>query len=121
MSLFHQLRYRLRGLFRRRNLEEEMSEEMHFHLNQRTAENIADGAAAQEATYQASQRFGGIEQIKERCRDEHRRGFLWIEQGFQDVRFAMRQLARAPGFTATTVLILALGIGANTAIFTVVN
>ncbi|HEX2855022.1 MAG TPA: ABC transporter permease [Opitutaceae bacterium] len=121
MSFLHQLRYHLRGLFRRRNLEGEMSEEMRFHLNQRMAENIADGVAPQEASDRARRTFGGIEQIKERCRDEHRRGFLWIEQGLQDIRFTVRQLARAPGITATTVLILALGIGANTAIFTVVN
>lgn len=112
-------RYKLRGLFRRDRLEREMAEEMRFHLKQRTTENMADGMAPEEASAAARRRFGGVEQIKERCRDQHR--WVWLEQAAQDVRFACRQLGRAKGFTAVVGFTLALGIGATTAVYSVVD
>ncbi len=96
-----------------------MAEEMRLHLEQRTEENVAGGMPPDEARDAALRKFGGVEQAKERAREQ--RGFVWLEQLGQDLRYAGRQLARAPGFTTLVVLTLALGIGANTALFTVID
>jgi putative ABC transport system permease protein len=107
------------ALFRKGKLDAEMAEEMHAHLEQQTEANIARGMSADEAHYAAQRQFGGLEQIKERARDQ--RGCLWLEQFFQDIRFAARGLGKARAFTLTAGLTLALGIGANTAIFSLVH
>ncbi|MEO6567393.1 MAG: ABC transporter permease [Opitutaceae bacterium] len=107
------------ALFRRERLEADMAEEMREHLERRVDANLAAGMTAEEARYAARRQFGGAEQLKEAAREE--RSWVWLEQFVRDLRFALRSLLKAPGFTAVTLLTLALGMGATTAIFTVAN
>ena len=117
--MFRRILPRLRALFRGSRLEDEMDEELRFHLEKQIADNIKAGMTPEEARYAALRTFGGVEQIKERCRDTHR--FRFIEDFRQDVCYGFRMLLRNPGFSAVSVFSLALGIGANTAVFGLID
>ncbi|HWI56868.1 MAG TPA: ABC transporter permease, partial [Bacillota bacterium] len=109
----------IRSLWQRGTVKREIDEELRFHLERRTAENIAAGMAPEEAAREARKRFGNLQGIREECRAVRSASFG--EATAQDVRFGLRMLARHPGFAAITVLTLALGVAGNIVIFSVYN
>ncbi len=116
---FYKLPLRLRSLFRRKQTEQDLEDELQFHLAQKIEHEIAAGKTPADARYAALRAMKGIEQRKEEIRDL--RQVRWLQDLAQDVSYSLRTLAKAPGFTAVSAVVLALGIGANTAVFTVVN
>ena len=105
----------LRSLLRRPEVENELDEELRYHLERKTEEGVTDGLSFEEARRTALLELGGIEQQKEGCRDV--RGVRWIEEFLQDFRFGFRLLRKSPGFSATVVLALALGLAQHGALF----
>lgn len=119
MNWWHKLRASWCALIRKEKLDAEMSEEMRAHVAFLTEENIRAGMTAQEARRAALRDFGPLESLKEACRDQ--RGIVWVETMASDIRFAVRMLRKNAGFAVVTILTLALGIGVNSSIFSVVN
>jgi macrolide transport system ATP-binding/permease protein len=106
---------RLAALFRRRQLEDDLDEELRSHLEMAIEFNVRKGMSAAEARREALRSFGGVERTKEMCRDQ--RGLPMIETAWQDLRFGFRMLRRSPGFSILAILCLTLGIGANASVF----
>src|SRR6266542_2139588 len=119
MNWIRQLRFWLRSLFWKRQLDQELEEEMRFHIEMRTAANIDSGMDPDEARYAALKKFGWMESIKEECREQ--RTVSWIENSLKDLGHASRTLGKSPAFTAVAVLTLVLGIGVNLALFALLN
>ncbi len=119
MNPFRKLLRRLRALLQRRRLEREMNDELRFHLEMQEAANRAAGMSGDEARFAARRQFGHLDGVKESMRDL--RGWVWLEQLGKDAGFALRALARSPGFLGAAVPTLACGIGLCTTIFSVVN
>jgi predicted permease len=111
--------HRLKGTLFRNRLDDELDEEIRTHLEMQAEEFIRRGMSPEEARLAARRRFGGVDQVKEAYRDQ--RGLPALESVMRDVRYSARLLGRAPGFAAIAVLTLTIGIGATTAVFTVLN
>jgi predicted permease len=119
LALLAMLRGRCRALFRRGRMEERLSEEIGFHLEMETEKNLRAGMAPDRARREARLLFGGVERIREEHRDA--RGTRLVEDAVVDVRYAVRSLARTPGFVAVCVFTLAVAIGVGTSLFSAVN
>ncbi|MGB8477124.1 MAG: ABC transporter permease [Candidatus Acidiferrum sp.] len=117
--MFSDLFFRLRSLFRRDTVESEADAELRFHFEQQVEKNLKTGLTREEALRRARLDFGGHEQLKEEIRDA--RGVSFLETLFQDIRYGLRILGRTPVITSVAILSLALGIGANTAIFSLID
>jgi len=119
MDLLRTLLSRCVSFFRRKQLDEDLDEELHAHIDISITENMTLGMSRQEARTKALREFGGLAQVKETYRVH--RGLPLLDQIGRDLQYGLRQLHRSPGFAATAILTLALGLGANTAVFSLIN
>ena len=117
--MWSDLRYRLRAIFRREAMERELAAELQFHRDRQIARLVEAGVPRDEAERRTRHAMGGVEPVKEECRDA--RGVSALESTLRDLQHGVRQLRKSPGYAAVVVLSLALGIGANTAIFTLID
>jgi len=119
MRWFHRLRMRLQMLFHRSDEGARLNDELQFHLDLQIAENIAAGMSAEEARHAAMRRFGNPTALRDQTRNTW--SWNWLEQCFREVRIGIRTLARTPGFAIVSILVIAIGIGANVSLFTIVR
>jgi predicted permease len=119
MRLFQSFSNWLRSLLRRNTSEQELGSELRFHMERQEEENLVAGMSPEEARRAALCEFGGVEQVKEECRDTYRRNYL--ENLVKDVRYGLRMLQKSPSFTFFAVAVLALGMAANSAIFSIAD